>query len=179
MTFSAMGLRANGAYSNANRFGLTALWREARERRRAQRQEPAPAATPEIPPDIVHIDPSAEVEIPVAETVELPPLTVSLKPSDGAPSTDDLVAAALVADKPVAARDVEPGERWTFDHRTLAEVEAGDRARAPRRIPVIDRGEATVTDLVANQREAMLRRWLAGHKTREMTAALGTRPAPS
>jgi hypothetical protein len=34
----------------------------------------------------------------------------------------------VFADAPVAARDVLPGENWTFpDHRTLAEVIEGER----------------------------------------------------
>ena len=41
-------------------------------------------------------------------------------------------------------------------------------ATKPRRVPVIERGEATVTDLVANHREELLRRWLAGDRTAAM-----------
>ncbi|EME69740.1 hypothetical protein H261_11919 [Paramagnetospirillum caucaseum] len=72
---AAMGLKDNGAFANAHRFGWTAEWREARERRRAGQQTEAPpppapelAATGqdpgvELPPPPVEIrEPAAQVK---------------------------------------------------------------------------------------------------------------------
>lgn len=87
-----------------------------------------------------------------------------------------------------AARDVEPGKPWVFpEHRSQAELEDPpatalvkireivlEPVKAAERVPVIERGEATVTDLIANRREDLLRWWLAGKTVGpEMTDHLG------
>lgn len=102
------------------------------------------------------------------------------KPADTGETAGEVtvtVTAPPATAKP--ARDVEPGKPWVFtDHRTQADLGQTDASPAKpgkaERVPVIERGEATVTDLVANRREDLLRWWLAGKTVGpEMTDHLG------
>lgn len=80
------GLAVNSVSARATSYGMTRVWRQARERRRAEQAMAAPKA------DMVHIDPSVDITIPVAAVVAAP-----LPPQ---PPTDDKIAAALEADRP-------------------------------------------------------------------------------
>lgn len=92
------GLAASSVSARATSYGMTKVWRQARDRRRAEQAMAAPKV------DMVHIDPSAEIVIPVAAAVAAP-----LPPSP--PPADDMIAAALEADRPSVPVPLKQEER--------------------------------------------------------------------